>query len=75
MMPRAGLFLFALFWLAADATPAFAYIDPGAGSLLQQGLAALLASGAVLMFSLRERFAQLIGRRKSEPENAGTAKD
>ena len=74
-MRRAGLGLLALVWLAAGATPALAYIDPGAGSLLQQGLAALLASGAVLMFSFRERFARLMGRMKGRPENAGSAKD
>ena len=74
-MRRDVVSLCVLFWLVGG-TPALAYIDPGMGSLLQQGFAALLASGAVLLFSMRGRLASLVGRGKDRPDDApGSAKD
>lgn len=73
-MFRIGLGFSVVFFFAGM-TPALAYIDPGIGSLFQQGLAALVASGAVLFFSFRDRLARMIGKRKGQPQNAGSAKD
>jgi hypothetical protein len=64
-----------LFWSADGITPAQAYIDPGTGSFLQQGLIALLASGAVLVLSLRDRLARLGGRNRDRAGDAGSTKD
>lgn len=73
-MLRFGLWFSVVFFFAGM-TPALAYIDPGIGSLFQQGLAALVASGAVLFFSFRDRLARMIGKRKDRSQNAGSAKD
>lgn len=74
-MLRAAVLLSTVF-LCANTAPAFAYIDPGIGSLFQQGMAALIASGAVLFFSFRDRLARLMfWKRKDQSQNAGAAKD
>jgi hypothetical protein len=73
-MLRAALW-FSVVFFCAGVTPALAYIDPGIGSLFQQGLVALVASGAVLFFSFRDRLARLFGKTKDQSENAGGPKD
>jgi hypothetical protein len=43
-------------------TPAYAYLDPGTGSMLLQGLIAVVAGGATLVTMYYQRFKDLISR-------------
>lgn len=45
--------------LALSPSPAYAYVDPGVGSLLLQGLAAAFFSAMVFWRAFRERVASL----------------
>jgi hypothetical protein len=45
-MRRGRVFLIALAGLIADSSPVLAYLDPGTGSLVLQGLIAALAASA-----------------------------
>jgi hypothetical protein len=60
----AGVFL-----LASSAAPAFAYIDPGTGSMMLQlllgGVAGAMVVGRLYMRRISERFRVLVGRKTS----------
>jgi hypothetical protein len=43
-------------------TPAYAYLDPGTGSMLLQGLIAVVAGGATLVTMYYQRVKDLISR-------------
>ena len=48
-------------WLGAGAGPAHAYLDPGAGSLVLQGLIGALAGGAVMARTFWSRIVMFFG--------------
>ena len=50
-------------WLSAT-TPAYAYLDPGSGSMLLQLMLAGIAGMAVIMKLYWHRFMVFLGRRK-----------
>jgi hypothetical protein len=47
-------------------TPAYAYLDPGTGSILLQGLAACLVGVAVFWRTLLTKIKELFGKKTSE---------
>lgn len=51
-------------------TPAYAYLDPGTGSILLQGLIALLAGVGVTARMYWGRIASAFGFRKQAPDSA-----
>jgi hypothetical protein len=53
--------------LASTTTPAFAYLDPGAGSMLLQGILATVAGGVFALKQYWGRVASLL-RRKPRPD-------
>lgn len=65
--------LFALMMTAGVSESAFAYIDPGTGSLLLQGLlAAIVGALAGIKFyweKISNAFARLFGRRQSSDQD------
>jgi hypothetical protein len=63
--------LFALAVLLLASTPAYAYLDPGTGSMLVQGLLAALAvvSAAVAAFWTRIRQLLSSRRKPADPEH------
>lgn len=63
-------FLIALFY-----TPAFAYLDPGTGSAILQGLIAAVAAAAVALKLYWHRLLRIIGLKKSKPVNKEALSD
>jgi UDP-N-acetylmuramyl pentapeptide phosphotransferase/UDP-N-acetylglucosamine-1-phosphate transferase len=53
------LFCIVMIVFVVDLTNAFAYIDPGTGSVLLQSLIATISVGAAVLFGLRSRLALL----------------
>ena len=50
-------------------TPAYAYLDPGTGSILLQGLLGGLAGAAVFLKLYWHKLLSLFGRKKSDDTN------
>lgn len=67
MKPLPLFILVAAFMLATSA-PAYAYLDPGTGSALLQGILGALAALAVALKLYWHRFLRLIGLRKKPEE-------
>jgi hypothetical protein len=63
-----------VFFLASSATPAFAYIDPGTGSMMLQlllgGVAGAVVVGRLYMQKISDRFRVLVGRKPASGEPA-----
>jgi hypothetical protein len=59
---KAAISLFIVYLLLVCAEPAFAYIDPGTGSLLIQAVIAAIAAVAVSIGTVRRRIRSLIDR-------------
>lgn len=57
----------------ATTQPAHAYVDPGIGSILLQGLVAAAVGGLVFFRSLRESIGSFLGRLFGRDGAAGTA--
>ena len=65
---------FAVFWLACVATPVYAYLDPGAGSMLLQLLLGGIAGVIVILKLYWQRFVSLF-RRDSQKETKDSSSD
>jgi hypothetical protein len=66
-MPRLILFTLLVLFVSR---PAHAYLDPGTGSILVQGLVAALAVASAAVAAFWTRLKQLFsGRRKTDPED------
>lgn len=52
-------------------TPAYAYIDPGTGSLILQGIAAALITGLAFIRGVREKIAGFFKGNKGNKSNDG----
>jgi hypothetical protein len=55
--------------LASATTPAFAYLDPGAGSMLLQGMLAAAAGG---VFALKHYWSRVVAVLKRKPRRDQT---
>ena len=65
------IILVAGYWIALTGT-AYAYLDPGAGAIIVQGMIAAAATGLYFMRSrIRTLFRFLTGKKKSQPERDG----
>ena len=53
------------------ASPAYAYLDPGTGSMLLQGLLAVVAVGAAAVAASWSRIRQLFGARRRDAGEGG----
>lgn len=53
--------------LAATATPAFAYLDPGTGSMLLQGLIGGIAAVGAVLSVYKQKIKDAFSRKKSDP--------
>ena len=73
-MPFLRLLTLALICVLVAPRPAHAYLDPGTGSLLLQGLIGAIAGGLLMVrlywARLRTGVATLMGRRKSSNDDA-----
>ena len=60
---------FAFIYLISFSSPAFAYLDPGLGSMLIQGLLAVIATGAVYFSIYWKKFKDFIKKfsKKKKP--------
>lgn len=60
---------------AVHAAPALAYLDPGTGSIILQGLlaglAAVMAAGSIFWHRIKTKFAWLFPRKKSPATESG----
>jgi hypothetical protein len=60
--------------VASSAAPAFAYIDPGTGSMMLQlllgGVAGAMVVGRLYMRRISDRFRVLVGRKPASGESA-----
>jgi hypothetical protein len=69
------LILFTVFAMLASA-PAYAYLDPGTGSILVQALLAALAAGSAAVAAFWSQIRRFIsGRRKAAPPDAEAEDD
>ena len=64
---------------AANSAAVFAYLDPGTGSIILQGLlagiAAVVAAGSVFWHRIKSRFTSLFPRKKSPATDSTQASD
>jgi hypothetical protein len=68
-MRRAPLwFLSACVALAMCSSPAYAYLDPGTGSILMQAIIGTLAAGAAVMAGMRHKIGAFLYRLKNGDE-------
>jgi hypothetical protein len=58
-----------LLLLASATTPAFAYLDPGAGSMLLQGM---LAAAAGSVFALKQTWSRVVSLLRRKPRHEQT---
>lgn len=66
LMRRAPLwFLSACAVLSVCSTPAYAYLDPGTGSILMQAIIGTLAAGAAVFAGLRHKIGAALYRLKN----------
>jgi hypothetical protein len=68
-----GLALFAVSWLALTTAPAYAYLDPGTGSILLQGLIGGIAAGFAVIsinyYRAKAALARFFSSAKSDETN------
>ena len=57
--------------LMFSANPAYAYLDPGTGSMLIQGLLAIIAAASVSIGIFWRRLRSFFGRRNREKDDSG----
>jgi hypothetical protein len=67
-MKAFGTLLASLFFAVSFTTDAYAYLDPGTGSILLQGLLALIAGTAVTLKIYWAKVRGFFSREKTEPE-------
>lgn len=64
-----GLLFTAILLIAVHVNEAHAYLDPGTGSILLQGVLALIAGTAVTLKLYWSKLKDFIGRPKTVPDN------
>lgn len=66
MLPRPVVLFVGLLGLAIFATPAMAYLDPGAGSMALQALIAALAGAAAFVGHFRQKIMDFFRQKRSD---------